>query len=93
MNHTTESFKITNNSVWSRLRDSEYQGETYVDGHVVTAHGIVNVYCEYRGKGYTSLEVGVNGRVYRRTMQEPFSKRYLVTLARRFAEEMAKDKA
>lgn len=63
-----------------------------LDGPVITSDGIVIVSQSggWTGASYgVTLDYAVNGRHFRRVIKrrEPYSRRYLVTLAKRFAEE------
>ena len=64
----------------------------YLDGIVYTKHGIVSVYSQGddRFTHSTFLCFAVNGRCYTRRINRRYSKRYLVTLAKRFADEIMK---
>lgn len=61
----------------------------YIRGTVDTPHGIVKVYC---WPGITTIRMIVDGIEYRRHWKADFSQRYLVTLARRFSEDVAAKK-
>jgi hypothetical protein len=68
----------------------------YLDGCVITAHGIVSVYSQ-GGPGLasadvpsTNLQVVHDGRLHTRTLPRSYTQRGLVTLANRFAEEITR---
>lgn len=62
-------------------------------GTIKLPEGSVNVLISYdfdnRG---TILEFVANGRICRRTYDECFSKRYVITLAKRFVKEIARNR-
>lgn len=60
----------------------------YTTGTVKTFHGIVAVYSQ-EPDPVTVVEIVINGRCYRRTIEKSYSHRGLVTLAKRFAHEVA----
>lgn len=83
-------FKITKpiNSIGF---NKEYE---YYDGDVVTKNGIVGVYSQGFNPSHiksTRLEIVFNGVVHVRIICNSYSQKHLVTLANRFAEEVAKD--
>ncbi len=57
-------------------------------GIVYTVYGIVSVYSQGNddNREYTKLMTIKEGRIYVRTWNKRYSKQYLVTLAKRFAE-------
>jgi hypothetical protein len=63
----------------------------YIEGSVLTPHGIVTGYAQGSDteSHHTSLSVIVNGRMYTRSWPKRYSARGIVTLAARFAAEMA----
>ena len=74
-------------------RITEY--DSYRKGTVLTHHGIVEVYSMF---GYwpgivkhTSLDMMHKGYLHTRTFNRSYSARYLVTLAKRFAEDVLRD--
>ena len=69
---------------WNRVHDDEWG----CSGSVITQFGIVAVTCESGHYSYTSLLLVYNGKVHQRQWNESFSKRTLVTLAKRFAKEI-----
>lgn len=61
----------------------------YYTGSVYTWHGIVHAYTQGDEDNFeiTILDFIYQGRHYRRRFLKRYSKRYIVTLARRFARE------
>ena len=68
--------------------------ENYLDGHVLTPHGIVSCYSQGSATDtpHTSLTVVINGRMYTRGFNRRYSTRGMVTLAARFAAELSRGK-
>ena len=62
----------------------------YYRGVVFTPQGIVAIYRQY-DEDYTKLHFCWEGRWYTRNIAAAYSDRYTITLARRFAEEIAGD--
>lgn len=82
---------------WGRLETRKYNNmmanppaeETYLEGEVVTPHGYVTVLAyTYPDRSLTRMDFIWNGRIYSRTFQKRYSKRYIVTLGRRFVEDV-----
>lgn len=61
---------------------------TCQEGHVITEYGIVAVYSQ---SDYTRLTFAQAGMVYRRVFGQGFTPYNLVTLAKRFAAEIAQE--
>jgi len=63
----------------------------YETGTVRTFFGIVEVYSQGKlnHSNHTRIDFIFNGRSFRRTFNKRYSKKYLVTLANRFAKECA----
>jgi len=74
---------------WIRTRKLD-DGTTYEDGCVITPFGIVSLYSQGDEKYFpnTDLRFVHNGTHYSRSIQKRYSKRYLVTLAHRFAKDI-----
>jgi hypothetical protein len=75
-----------------RLIIAEVPDYGYRIGYVITPHGVVSVYTQGRFRGLepmTSFDVASNGRCYRIDWDRTFTDRYLITLAKRFAAEIA----
>ncbi len=69
--------------------DIEWEdGRNYAKGQVATPHGFVLVYSEKGERSYTCLRFIWNGIEYYRGFAKSYSQPYLVTLARRYAEEI-----
>lgn len=81
-----------NNGFQNRIRPRDYHLQrgivTVLEGHVRTVHGIVEV---YSGDGSTSLEFVHGGRVWHRNFYREFPSPHLVTLAKRFANDIVED--
>lgn len=59
-------------------------------GHVLTPNGIVNVNSNtYHKNGFTSIHLMHKGKCYLRSFERYYTPRGLVTLAARFAAEIA----
>ena len=71
----------------------------YLEGCVITAHGIVYVYSQGGMKDgikdvpHTTMQFVQGGRVYNRGIDKRYTKRGLVTIAHRFAKEVSGDEA
>jgi hypothetical protein len=82
---TEWDMKITDpmNRVWKHPRG-------YLEGCVITKHGIVSVYCQSGPDEvhHTALNFVHNGRLYSRGIDKSFTQRGLVTIANRFAHEV-----
>ena len=65
----------------------------YLEGSVITAHGIVYVYSQGGATEVpsTNLQIVWGGRLYSRTMKRRYTQRGLVTVANRYAKEVAGD--
>lgn len=84
--------KMTVGKGFGRLSDhGTKSGETYTDGSVVTPHGIVLAYSQGDADSFhhTRLDVVKNGTLYMKNIKRRYSKRGLVTLAKRFAATVA----
>jgi len=83
MNTTDWSFLI-GPGLWNNwIKTLDRDGYDY--GIIRTPRGHVIVQSE---PGYTLFTVAIDGRGYRRQIDKGFSRRYLVTLAKRFVEEL-----
>ena len=84
---STKDFTTDTHTVgehWNRI----FRNERGYDGVVVTPFGIVDVTCEEGSYPYTTMILVYDGAVHCRHWAEAFSKRTLVTLAKRFAKEI-----
>lgn len=72
----------------SRIRRNRGQNQSlfWTSGTVLTEHGIVEVYAQ---EGHTSLLFVQQGRCHVRQWRKEFQPRAIVTLAKRFAKDMA----
>ncbi len=78
-----ESWSVYEHSRWDDNRSMEYS-----QGTVFTKWGLVDVYLSwYKGHALTMLEIIYGGRTYRRQWNFCYSKRYCMTLAKRFSKE------
>lgn len=75
---------------WGDIGKIAYHDKIYLKGYVITFHGIVNVYSQ-TDPDYTRLSFAHGGFMHAKTMHKSHSARYLVTLADRFAAEVAKE--
>jgi hypothetical protein len=59
-------------------------------GHIKTPLGVVVAYAHetHDGGGYTRLECSIGGREYDVTWEKRYSRRFMVTLANRWMEEL-----
>lgn len=67
----------------------------YLSGHVRTQYGFVIVFTTIgatKNGQYTTLDFVWEGFTYRRTIEREVSERYLKTIARRYAKEIAESK-
>lgn len=62
----------------------------YATTEIVTAFGGVGVYFQEGGSPFTTMSFSAKGYFYSRTWHRTFSRRWLVTLADRFARDCAK---
>lgn len=92
-----ESFAVRRPSGYG-LTLTTKPGDTEIDGYVETTHGHVRCFStDYTnvldGKRYrwTSFSVVISGRCYHARIKKFYSKRGLVTVAQRFAEQAAKE--
>ena len=69
-------------------------GETYLNGVVITRHGIVDCYAQggYEFRKHSRRDFFHKGKVYSRSYQKRFSKIGLSRMASRFAAEIIKQK-
>ncbi len=67
---------------WSDKRD-------FVQGFVATLYGYVNVYSEKGNLAHTSFRFISEGIEYYRAIPKNYKERYLITLAKRYAEEIS----
>ena len=75
---------------WSRITARPEYGGRYVSGNVITRWGIVDASSGVlEDDGCTMLEFSHGGRLYNRRFAKDYSARYMVTLANRFAREIA----
>ncbi len=79
--------KIKNSvkSVLRPIQDIQGRGGNWVDGTVITPHGIVLVYCDDDNNS-TSFKIVKNGLLHTEIHNKTYSNRYLITLAKYFAE-------
>ncbi len=86
----TWDMKISNS--FSHIREHKFKDdESYLEGNVVTPHGIVEVYAQGNKNisFVTSLHAVHNGRYYAKTFDKKrYSRTYMVTLANRFMKEL-----
>jgi len=88
-NYTDSSRKQSYDCV-SRIRTNKASdGEIWYSGVVFTPDGMVNVL--YSESDATRMEFAFGGRVHDRYWREQFQPRYLVNLARKFAEDITHD--
>jgi hypothetical protein len=84
--------RFDNLSATAMLRAHDYGN--YREGDCITPHGIVSLYDQGRLTGedeHTRLDVVAGGRLYIGSWDRTFTDRFLVTLARRFAEWASAD--
>jgi len=62
--------------------------ELYYHGYVTTLHGYVEVRGSTLNRGYTRMWFINDGWQYMRTWWRPYQPRYMVTLAKRFADDV-----
>ena len=80
------------------LSQTSKPGDTEVEGYVETTHGYVRSFSTdyinaFDGKRYrwTTLSMAIAGRGYYTRISKFFTKRGLVTVAQRFADQAAKE--
>lgn len=71
---------------WSNIEESP-PPYRYLSGTVTTPHGSVFVYSKPGTDAHSTLQFVTHGRIYRRRIRRFYSKRGLVTMAKRFAAE------
>lgn len=90
--YETTSYKMGRDCI-SRITTERSNDRIWYAGVVITPHGIVDVVHSEppRGswQGHTVMELGFEGRMYRREWRKCYQPRYLVNLARKFAEDIA----
>ena len=65
----------------------------YIDGYIVDGvYGIVLIDCRKGENPYSRFRFAYAGVFYLKVIEQSYSKRYLVTLAKRFAEEIIQRK-
>ena len=86
----TNEFDWKLSSPHGRIYTRDYQGDSYLDGAVLTRHGIVEVYSQGGPSQWPSSNLTFvwNGRCYVRGRNRRLTKRGLVTAADRFAREI-----
>lgn len=82
----TTSYKVSRPTGYGLARNTATDGEIWFHGPVRTPDGVVIVYSEPK---FTHLDVIRDGREYSRRLKRGYGHAYLVTLAARFAKEMA----
>lgn len=83
-----DSFSASRGIVWA----CESRAYNYRQGAVLTPLGIVALYDQDHGQlALTRLDFVVDGRCHSATFERRFSDRYLITLARRFAEHVTRE--
>lgn len=82
--HIDDNWSLGKRS-WARWQSGT---KDYSMGSVLTPHGIVEVYIQPGDRAHTSLDLVKDGRNYRRRWDKAYSRRHVVTLACRFAEEI-----
>lgn len=70
----------------SNIRTDQVADEIHYAGFAATPHGYIRVYSSPRGTHLTMLH---NGRAHERWISRQYQPTYLITLARRFAEDVA----
>jgi len=60
----------------------------HINGAVFTPLGIVHVICDHKFSQFTFLRCMKGGLVYTRSFDKAYSRRYLVTLAKRFISDV-----
>ena len=82
---TETTYKVVRTDGYGVHKNSNDRGEVWFDGSVRTPHGFVKVYSD---EGGTSVSLIHDGYEVTRVWRRGFQQRALVTIARRFAEEM-----
>ena len=73
-----------------RIRVERFSGgSTYLDGTVLTDHGIVEVLAQGDEDNFclTRLDFVKDGKLYIRSWKKRYARQYICTLAKRFAAE------
>lgn len=83
--HTDVSWTVFESGNWHDSKDYGYS-----TGVIRTKLGLVDVYRQWDRKNpITMLEIVYGGKTYRRQWEHCYSKRYCITLAKRFIREHA----
>lgn len=77
--HEDVSWTVFEGANWNDSREYSYS-----TGVIRTKLGLVDVYRQWGDHPVTMLEIVYGGKTYRRRWDECYSKRYCVTLAKRF---------
>lgn len=80
------SYKVSRPDGYGLAQNVSVNGERWFYGHVRTGHGIVIVHSE---PSFTTLTCMRDDAEYCRHIKSGYGHRYLVTLAARFAKEIA----
>lgn len=86
MTAETTSYKVSRPTGYGLTRNTATDGEIWFHGPVRTPDGVVIVYSDPRS---TNLALIRDGREYSRRINRGHGHAYLVTLAARFAKEIA----
>ena len=75
---------------FSRIQDNDSKYGNYITGEVITPECIVSIYSQGDKDSFahTRLDIVKNGRLIMRSINKRYSKRGLVTLAKKFAKEI-----
>ncbi|KPU94735.1 hypothetical protein APR50_10680 [Variovorax paradoxus] len=82
---TETTYRVVRTDGYGVHKHSNDNGDVWLEGVVRTPHGFLRVYSEERR---TSISLIHDGYEVTRVWERGFQHRALVTLARRFAEEM-----
>ena len=86
---------VERNESWATHEHARWEDNLkldYSEGVVFTKWGLVDVYRSwYPGQALTMLELIYEGKTYRRQWDACFSKRYCMTLAKRFSKGILDD--
>lgn len=85
-----ESMKLHRNI--NRIMQQRSPHGDWLDGEIVTIHGIVSIQAQTGGSGaFTRFDFVHDGKLHIKTIQRYYSERGISMLAKKFAESIIKD--
>jgi len=85
----TNEYRWSTKDAYSRVTEKKWSGGTFLTGEIATKHGFVMACTQGDfNMPLTKLEFVWNGFCYVKQWNRNYSKRYITTLAKRFADEI-----